>query len=176
MLLHLHKTVEGLYFHYCLSVDKCLAERCMHVLLFSSHAFLCVKETELPQSIHKEHFPEMIDNPLMMCASKCGSTTFGTTYKKRLAWRPAWGGLVVLFLPGMREVLGLNPLGTKTLCWLLLCSHFLSSKLFSLVCHSSYSLRAIVSKQGLKTHISLRGQYSQAAMLFHYGAGTGQIG
>ena len=64
-------------------------------------------------------------------------------------------GLVVWRLPGMREVLGSNPLGTKTLCRFLLCSHFLSSKLLSHVCHSSQSLRAIVAKQGLKTHICL---------------------
>ena len=37
----------------------------------------------------------------------------------------------------------------------LLCSHFLWSKLhvLSYVCHSSWSLRAIVAKQGLKSHI-----------------------
>ena len=46
-------------------------------------------------------------------------------------------GLVVRRLPGMRKVLGSNTLGTKTLCWFLLCSHFHSSKLLSHVCHSS---------------------------------------
>ena len=46
-------------------------------------------------------------------------------------------GLMVRRLLGIREVLGSNPLGTKTLCWSLLCSHFLSSKLLSDVCHSS---------------------------------------
>ena len=49
----------------------------------------------------------------------------------------------------MQEVLSSNPLGTKTLCLFLLCSLFLSSKLFSNVCHSSKSLRAIVAKLGL---------------------------
>ena len=60
-------------------------------------------------------------------------------------------GLVVRHLLGMREVLGSNPFRTKTLCWFLLCSHFLSSKLLSNVCHSSKSLRAIIVKQGFKT-------------------------
>ena len=46
-------------------------------------------------------------------------------------------GLVVRRLLGMQEVLGSNPLGTKTLCWFLLFSHFFSSTLLSNVCHSS---------------------------------------
>ena len=64
-------------------------------------------------------------------------------------------GLMLWRLLCIQEVLGSNPLGTKTLCWFLLCSHFLSSKLLSNVCHSSQSLRAIVAKYGLKTRIFL---------------------
>ena len=39
-------------------------------------------------------------------------------------------GLVVRFLPGKREELSWNLLGTKIMCWFLLCLLFLSSKFF----------------------------------------------
>ena len=53
-------------------------------------------------------------------------------------------------LPGMQELLGLNPLGATTLCWFLLFSRFPSSKPLFHDCLSSQSLKAIVAKQGLK--------------------------
>ena len=60
-------------------------------------------------------------------------------------------------LLGMREVLGSNPLGTKTLCWFLLCYHFLLSNLLSNVCHSSYaSFRAIVANSPSHAHTKAR--------------------
>ena len=73
-----------------------------------------------------------------------------TSSKIQVRHKPFRGnrGLMVRRLLGMREVLGSNPLGTKTLCWFLLCSqssHFLSSKLLS----NNYVIRLSLSEAEL---------------------------
>ena len=78
----------------------------------------------------------LVATSLIVCPAK---VTYSAVYKRTVAVTHSCGscGLIVRRLLGMQEVLGSNPLRTKTLCWFLLCSHFLSSKLLSNVCHSS---------------------------------------